>query len=189
MSNDLEVMPILGERARGRDIGKSVRGGWFEWVACIDCGKERWVRVEHSQVTSIRCSKCHNSRVHLNCRGEKHHSWKGGRCKSQEGYIRVRIFPDNSFFKMAQQCGYVTEHRLVMAQHLGRCLEDWEFVHHLNSIRDDNRIENLQLTSNRSHISNHIKGYRDGYRQGYQDAQNEFINELEDKLTEVVISG
>lgn len=77
-------------------------------------------------------------------RGEKNHAWKGGR-RIQNGYVFVTLTKDSPYASMAVSNGYILEHRLVMAQHLGRVLEKTETVHHINGDTKNNKIENLQL--------------------------------------------
>lgn len=60
--------------------------------------------------------------------------------KTKDGYV-IRSRQVNG--KSQQQ----RQHRYVMEQHLGRELLPHENVHHINGVRDDNRIENLELWS------------------------------------------
>lgn len=77
--------------------------------------------------------------------GPAHAGWKGGGHHLENGYIRIWLDPGDPMAPMRDRTGQVAEHRLVMARHLGRCLERHETVHHINGNRGDNRIDNLQL--------------------------------------------
>ena len=58
--------------------------------------------------------------------------------KHESGYIR-RTRRVNGKYEMQSQ------HRFIMEEYLGRALFPGENVHHINGVRNDNRIENLEL--------------------------------------------
>jgi transposase-like protein len=77
--------------------------------------------------------------------GSRHGAWKGGRILDPHGYVRVLLSHDHHYTSMRTANGYVLEHRLRMAEYLGRALLKNEDIHHINGDKTDNRIENLQL--------------------------------------------
>jgi hypothetical protein len=52
---------------------------------------------------------------------------------------------DKGYLYVGVNGGRILAHRHVMEQHLGRKLVKGENVHHINGVRDDNRLENLEL--------------------------------------------
>lgn len=148
-------MPELGEIEYGKKLGYKQPYHKHIWSACSICGEQRWVNYIKGQAVSSLCRPCAMRETGKRIGGKRHHCWKGGRKTNTRGYVTVYIKRDDFFFPMSYMRsgygGYVQEHRLVMARHLGRCLHCWEIVHHKNRVRDDNRIENLQLVSDDRH--------------------------------------
>lgn len=50
------------------------------------------------------------------------------------------------------------EHRFIMEKYLGRKLTSDEVIHHINGLKYDNRIENLEIMSRSEHSRMHFAG-------------------------------
>lgn len=72
-------------------------------------------------------------------------STERSRSHTHEGYVRLRLPLGDPLRPMADGEGYILEHRLVMAESLGRLLLPTETVHHKDGNRTNNDIDNLEL--------------------------------------------
>jgi hypothetical protein len=152
-------MPQIGDIKRGKDIGFNNTEKYL-WRKCVGCGDERWVRFRNV-VTPTRCLVCSMKRNRSPSKVAK------SGVKTSDGYIRIhKSLIEPFFYPMLLKIGHVMEHRYVVAKHLGRCLHRWEVVHHINGIKDDNRIENLQLISDSRHEQITILENRIRYLEG-----------------------
>jgi recombinational DNA repair protein (RecF pathway) len=133
---------------------------------CVDCGKkiDKFGR-------SKRCPKCakifkppqtkHNDKT-KKLIGQKskekftpeyieniHKKHEGIKRKNNHDYIMVKKYSHPN----KNSGNLIGEHRLKMERHLGRILTKNELIHHINFVRNDNKINNLYLCKNRSHHS------------------------------------
>lgn len=147
---------------------------------CPECGKEFWRPSSDSKYkTTAYCSRNCNGKARG--REWAKHGYKGSQARTPESYLKSAMrgaknpawkggatyrkrkgnYADQSikyvrcpqeFITMARTDGYVMEHRLIVAQAIGRPLLRSEVVHHKNHDATDNRLENLELfASNRDH--------------------------------------
>ena len=175
----------LGDIVKAHEVGIKW-GGSYMWHACDICGTPAWRRIYADTSPKSRvCRPCNMAKVrHLasnaNHRrvGALHPRWKGGRKKTQHGYIQVILREGHPFWDMRLENTYILEHRLIMAQHLGRSLTKWEIVHHINGNKEDNRIETLQLTTRQRHRGTYQDAYDDGFRQGLKSRDKALEKEI-----------
>lgn len=128
------------------------------------------------QPMDYRAHQCHQCFIQeLKTRPpEQHPTWRGGRYKTDRGYINTRLQPDSPFYPMANKEGVVGEHRFMMAQHLNRCLTSDEVVHHINGKKGDNRLTNLVLVNRSNHPG-----------QTLLKATQKHVRELENELNQL----
>ena len=103
---------------------------------CPVCGK-KFYTTRH-KTCSVECGRIYKSQH------REHKTYM------ENGYI-------TEFKNGYNKKGNVKQHRRIMEEYLGRRLESWEVVHHINGIKTDNRIENLQLMTASEHSSMHRK--------------------------------
>lgn len=88
--------------------------------------------------------KKHGEQFFKKVSGSNHYKFKG-RYPDGRGYILTY-----SHNHPACYSNHVFEHRLAVEKYLGRYLQHKETVHHINGIKDDNRIENLMAFTSKS---------------------------------------
>lgn len=127
----------MGRKLR-RDGIFFVSGGkrrYMKETTCPHCGK--LFLAYYSRFCSRRCGTLSHPAPNKGKKipsmtGPKNHNWKGGKRKHSAGYIEIR-----------GRNHYILEHRLVVEKEIGRFLNPREVVHHINGIKDDNRVSNL----------------------------------------------
>ena len=89
-------------------------------------------------------------------RANRNTRWNDDRMITPHGYVKVRVGRNHP---LADRYGYAYEHRLVLAA-AGVEIPEGHIVHHVNGVKTDNRIENLEVMSRGDHNREHARRRR-----------------------------
>ena len=152
-SNQYEVYPSSERtfcspkcRAANRKTPRSDKGSRkVEWVpARCPCGKAFEVPPWQAE-QNVYCSKdCVRKYARaFDDRNGGRRPLPDNKSYTRDGYPLIYLSPEDR--PVGMRGTRYAEHRYVMMKHLGRDLLPGENVHHINGVKTDNRIENLQL--------------------------------------------
>jgi hypothetical protein len=118
---------------------------------CAECGRLFKPIRSKSSYCSVPCARKKNGGAN-----KKQETW----WKNSKGYIEGKVWVTETIQIR------VKKHRFVMEGIIGRPLNPWEDVHHIDGIKDNNSPENLQIISHGDHsrISNANRDYKKGYK-------------------------
>lgn len=148
-----EIGEIYGMTGQG--VGKQVRKHKIVKFEKIEVAKNDLFKLYVLEKKSLReIAKIYNISLATVCRQLKKHKINSRKIKKfNESNCEKYVYVYCPFHPKCKKNGTVREHRLVMEKHIGRLLHDDEVVHHINGIKNDNRIDNLQLMT----VSEHTK--------------------------------
>lgn len=123
--------------------------------SCLVCGQDFYIpqyRKDTAKYCSHRCIALAHPENTLKARNASPIMTRSKATKGENGCKNYKTITVNG--------KSIREHRWIMEQHLGRKLETWEHVHHIDGNHLNNSIDNLEVLSNAEHQRKELEQWK-----------------------------